>query len=142
MRMRAFSGAAPQSTPFSFSEFGRRAGRERGKYLATQIIIDAVARAFIISPLQLTARSRGPASVALARQTAMYLAHVVLGLSYTRAGRLFGRDRTTVAHACRLVEEMRDDAAFDTRLDALERALRARNELTCMLRDACSGVLR
>ena len=56
----------------------------------------------------------------------MYLAHVGLGLSYTDAGRLFGRDRTTVAHACRLVEERREDPRFDASLDYLEQTLRAR----------------
>lgn len=98
--------------------------RDRCRFFASRIVVYAVANAFIIPPLQLTARNRGPAGVALARQIAMYLVHVVLGLSYTHAGLMFGRDRTTVAHACRLVEELRDDSDFDCRLDALERALR------------------
>lgn len=41
--------------------------------------------------------SRGVARVALARQTAMYLAHTVGGLSLTEVGHMFERDRTTVA---------------------------------------------
>jgi hypothetical protein len=50
----------------------------------------------------------------------MYLAHVTLGLSYSEIGRAFGRDRTTAAHACRLVEERRDDPAIDAMLTSLE----------------------
>jgi Bacterial dnaA protein helix-turn-helix len=54
---------------------------------------------------------------------AMYLAHVVLGLSLTEVGNQFARDRTTVAHACAMIEDMRDDPALDARLDHLERAV-------------------
>ncbi len=50
----------------------------------------------------------------------MYLAHIVFGLSYTRVGICFGRDRTTVRHACALVEDRRDDPARDMALSALE----------------------
>jgi hypothetical protein len=40
-----------------------------------------------------------------------------------RGGHLFERDRTTVAHACGLVEDRRDDPDFDHRLNHLERAV-------------------
>ena len=58
-----------------------------------------------------------------ARQVAMYLAHVVCGLSLTEVGALFARDRTTVAHAWGVVEGKRDDPELDGRLDHLERAV-------------------
>jgi Bacterial dnaA protein helix-turn-helix len=61
--------------------------------------------------------------VAFARQVAMYLAHTGGGISFSEVGRLFARDRTTVAHACALVEDMRDDPAFDRCLAFLELAL-------------------
>ncbi len=67
--------------------------------------------------------TRGRAKVALARQVAMYLAHVACGLSLTDTGRLFGRDRTTVAHACGVIEDRRDDPIFDRALDLLEWAV-------------------
>jgi hypothetical protein len=38
-------------------------------------------------------------------------------------GALFARDRTTVAHACLVVEDRRDDPELDGRLDHLERAV-------------------
>jgi chromosomal replication initiation ATPase DnaA len=73
----------------------------------------------------LRAASRGRKSIALARQTAMYLAHVAFGLSLTRVGICFGRDRTTVRHACALIEDRRDDPALEFGLAALEAALLA-----------------
>jgi len=50
----------------------------------------------------------------------MYLAHVGFGLTLTSVGRLFERDRTTVAHACSVVEDYRDDANFDRTMELLE----------------------
>lgn len=70
----------------------------------------------------LRSRSR-TAAVAVARQTAMYLAHVAFGLSFTDVGELFSRDRTTVAHACRLIEELRDDPVMDKALTVIETTL-------------------
>jgi hypothetical protein len=39
----------------------------------------------------------------------------------TDVGRIFQRDRTTMAHACGVVEDLRDDPQFDRVLDLLER---------------------
>jgi chromosomal replication initiation ATPase DnaA len=36
-------------------------------------------------------------------------------------GPCFGRDRTTVGHACQVVEDRRDEPAFDEFVAALER---------------------
>ena len=67
--------------------------------------------------------SRGRAPVAAARQLAMYLTHVMLGRTLTEVGALFGRDRTTVAHACALIEDGRDEAATDSAIGRLEAAI-------------------
>jgi hypothetical protein len=61
----------------------------------------------------------------LARQTAMYLANVAFGLSFTEISKLFGRDRTTVTHACAVIEDLRDNVAVDRALTILEAALTA-----------------
>ncbi len=61
-------------------------------------------------------------AAAFARQIAMYLAHVGFGLSMAEVGRAFERDRTTVVHACHLIEDRRDDVRFDQLLDHLEQA--------------------
>jgi chromosomal replication initiation ATPase DnaA len=85
-----------------------------------------VAAALGIGLSELRARSRGRAAAAFARQTAMYLAHVHFGLSLSQVGRTFGRDRTTVAHACARVEDCRDDPKFERILALLESALDSR----------------
>ena len=54
----------------------------------------------------------------------MYLAHVGCGLSLTEVGRLFARDRTTVAHACGLIEDRREEPGFDRALELLEGVVR------------------
>ena len=85
----------------------------------------AVSQVFSVARDDIGMQTRGRAHVALARQVAMYLAHVAYGLSLTDVGRLFARDRTTVAHACALVEDRRDDQAFDRALELLELVVRA-----------------
>jgi hypothetical protein len=68
---------------------------------------------------------RGNAATSSSRQVAMYLTHVAFGLSLQRVAVAFARDRSTVAHACHVVEDRRDDASFDDLLDQLEASLRA-----------------
>lgn len=55
------------------------------------------------------------------RQIAMYVCHVALQMSMTTIGEGFGRDRSTVAHACAVVEDRRDDRHFDEFVGAVER---------------------
>lgn len=69
--------------------------------------------------------TRGSRRHAQTRQLAMYLANVAFGLNYTQVGLCFGRDRTTVRHACACVEDRRDDGAVDLALFALEAGLGA-----------------
>jgi chromosomal replication initiation ATPase DnaA len=83
----------------------------------------AVVQVFGIAYKDMRRSTRGRAKVALARQVAMYLAHVGCGLTLTETGRLFERDRTTVAHACGVIEDRRDDPIFDRSLDLLEWAV-------------------
>jgi hypothetical protein len=91
----------------------------------------ATAAAFAIPIGELVAVTRRSPYVAFARQSAMYLAHVAFGLNYAEVGRAFGRDRTTAAYACRLIEERRDDPAIDAVLGSLENACAAlRRRLT------------
>ena len=63
----------------------------------------------------------------------MYLAHVTCGLSLTEVGEVFARDRTTVAHACGRVEDLRDDR----RLRSLARAVGGRHCVPCCRRPPC-----
>jgi len=89
-----------------------------------QRVVSKVAADFEVDEQVLMASTRGAPRAAFARQVAMYLAHVVFAMNFAAVGRLFGRDRTTVAHACRVIEDGRDDGILDSRLAALERACR------------------
>lgn len=90
-----------------------------------ECMIDIAAALFNVSGRDLRHPGRSSHSVARVRQIAMYVAHVVLGLSMNEVGRGFGRDRTTVLHACHLVEDMREDMEFDRIVAMTERVARA-----------------
>lgn len=62
---------------------------------------------------------RGNPVHARARHIAMYLTHTGCGMSLARVARAFGRDRSTVSHACRIIEDYREDADFDTWIEQL-----------------------
>lgn len=88
-------------------------------------VISCVACDFSLDAVDFVAPTRGSPGVAFARQVAMYLVHTGFGLSFETIGRAFDRDRTTVSHACRVVEDHRDDVRIDCRLAALESICRA-----------------
>ena len=83
-----------------------------------------IAHFYGVSTDEMHAPARGHARTAFARQLAMYLLHVVYGLSLDEVAVKFSRHRSTVAHAIHRVEDMRDDPAVDRLLRRLERLLR------------------
>lgn len=89
-----------------------------------------VAATFAVAVDELRAGTRRSKPVAFARQSAMYLAHTALGLSYSQIASIFGRDPTTAAHACRVIEERRDEPLLDLVLAALERTFEVGSEKT------------
>lgn len=78
------------------------------------------AAAFGVSHARLGVQTRGNAQTALARQLAMYLAHVGFEMSLAQTAIAFGRDRSTVAYACHRIEDLREDEAFDRWVAELE----------------------
>lgn len=94
--------------------------RHRGADLTAAII----GHIYNIPLDELRATTRRCARAAFARQVAMYLAHVVYGLSLTEVAAAFGRDRTTASHACHLIEDLRDNILFDRHMGRLENVLR------------------
>jgi chromosomal replication initiation ATPase DnaA len=97
-----------------------RSGARRPQATAEARLFQAVEAAFAVGLDDLHAATRGRCDIAFARQTGMYLARVALGMTLSEAGHLFGRDRTTVSHACRIVEDLRDDPGFDALLHQME----------------------
>ncbi len=54
----------------------------------------------------------------------MYLVHVALGRPQEVVAELFGRDRTTVAHACQRLEDDRDiDGSVEAEISRIESIL-------------------
>jgi chromosomal replication initiator protein len=84
-------------------------------------IVKRVAAAFGVTEADLLGASR-LRGVMRARQVAMYLARERTGLSLPRLGAAFGRDHSTVLHACRKVE---DDTANDLTLAKRVEEIRA-----------------
>ena len=84
-------------------------------------MIDIAAALFNVSSKDLRRAGRTSLDVSRVRQIAMYVAHVILRLNMTDVGRGFGRDRTTVLHACHLIEDLRDDEDFDRIVAMTER---------------------
>lgn len=91
-----------------------------GSYRERDLIEAAVAEVFDVELSALAKPTRGRKREALARQAAMYLAHIACGLNLKETGQLFSRDRTTVAYACEVIEDRRDDPVFDHAMQLLE----------------------
>lgn len=92
-------------------------------------------KGIVTASLRLTAKACGveyaevvaikrSAAVAFARQLAMYLCHVVADMSLSLVAAEFGRDRTTVSHACHAIEDRRECPIFDRQIEHLERDLK------------------
>ena len=72
----------------------------------------------------LTASAIGDSQAIRARQVAMYLSQMVLQLGPREVPRAFHRTHPGVLHACRRVEEAREDPGFDRTVELLETVLR------------------
>jgi chromosomal replication initiation ATPase DnaA len=96
----------------------------RRERLTVGFVTNLVAMTMDVPPREIQARRRTSVVAARARQTAIYLVHCGLGWPLARAAAAFGRDRTTASHAVQLIEDLRDDAAFDARLSVMESCVR------------------
>jgi len=92
--------------------------------LTVAFVTHLVALATDVSPGDIAAHKRVSSSAARARQIAIYLTHITFHWPLARVAFAFGRDRTTCAHACHRVEDLRENPDFDARLGALEDCLR------------------
>lgn len=89
-----------------------------------KLAIAAVSLEFGITELDLKSPQNQSRHIRFTRQVAMYLLHVVYELNHTHIARIFAKDRSTVSHACKVVEDSRDDGVFDMKLIRLENFLR------------------
>ncbi|MFB2550986.1 helix-turn-helix domain-containing protein [Ensifer soli] len=79
------------------------------------------AELFLLAGDRVQARRDRRRAACHVRQISMYVCHVALRLSLTDIGIAFGRDRTTVGHACNVVEDRRDNQVYDAFVSSVER---------------------
>ncbi len=103
---------------------------EPGEKLLTRFVNQMCASSTGVPAESLINPARGSAHVSRARQMAMYLLHTSLSFSLNEIAAIFGKDRTTIGHACRVVEDLRDDHNFDRQMSDFEEILKTAVALT------------
>jgi chromosomal replication initiation ATPase DnaA len=91
---------------------------------AARLAASVAGYALGVPPEEIIGDARGSSAVAFARQVAAYLCHTAFEWSLSRVAAAFGRDRSTMAHACHTIEDRRDEPQFDLWIGALETMLR------------------
>lgn len=122
--------SAPERSTFEHDKsVSRKAGavelNRRREMAYCDGLIDILSAYFNVSGRDIRSPKRHNLDVARVRQIGMYVANVVLCINMTMVGQGFGRNKSTVIHACHLIEDMRDDDEFDllvARLEAITRA--------------------
>lgn len=94
-------------------------------HIRARLTISAVALEFaqpniVMTDMGMGGSKRGCPQTCFARQLTMYLLNTIFQITQTRIGELFARDRSTVAHASRIVEESREDPVLDAKIRRLE----------------------
>lgn len=100
---------------------GDFASKDPDMALLVDVIVHIVANSFDLDPQIIVQTRRGVAKVARARQILFYLLHTSLSFPLVEIAQIFGKDRTTIGHACRLIEDLRDEAEFDGFVSKLEK---------------------
>ena len=132
----------PAQRPLAPAAFGQRKVAIADVELACSAAQTVVAAAFgqlSFEPEGPKASPRPARTTVFARQIAMYLSHIGFGVSMADVGKIFDRDRTTVVHACHVIEDRRDEARFDHLLDHLEQAATALGTATRINRQGERG---
>jgi chromosomal replication initiation ATPase DnaA len=94
--------------------------RQRAQY---NLVLSYMASAHRTKPEFLLANSRGSKHLSDARHVTNYLAHIVFGMNFTDISKMAMRDRTSIAHGCSRVEDLRDLEQYDRALHFAELAL-------------------
>lgn len=103
--------------------------------LQRDFVFHLVSVVFEVPVGRLNSSSRSIQAVCLARQVCMYLLHTVFSMSYHEIGALLGRDRTTISHGCSLVEDLRDEPAFDQKVSIVEAVAEKAAAIVCSCDD-------
>jgi chromosomal replication initiation ATPase DnaA len=132
VRTIAYKPSEPQRPLYRelTSAFGNRfclAGKAREEETTAICdgMIEILAACFSVPTAEIRKIGRTSAPISRVRQIGMYVCHVALGLTMPEVGVGFMRDRSTVVHACHLIEDMRDDVEFDAIIGIIERIAQA-----------------
>src|SRR5690349_9354677 len=86
---------------------------------------------YAVTAAEIRGATRGRPRAGLARQVAIHLASSVFRMSRQQLAAEFGRDRSTISHACQTVRRLRrDNGEFDSTLCWMEAHLRRAAGLT------------
>lgn len=120
-------GVEPTDQNFTLGKPSREA---YSKY-AGELALAIVSSTLKVSISDIKRTNRGKANISVARQVVMYLLHTSMSCSYCEVASFLSRDRTTVSHGCRLIEDMRDDESFDKVITDMEYFALAAMNLAC-----------
>ena len=105
-------------------------------FARAQLVMAAVALDFGVAECSVYSETKGTARASFVRQVAMYLTHIVYEVNLSRVARVFSRDRSTVVHACNIIEDSREDPIIDEKLLRLETFLESAPKPALELYDA------
>ena len=98
--------------------------------LLIRFVIQMVASAFEFTTQDLFRERRESAKLVRARQVTIYLLHTSLRRPFGELAEIFDKDRSTIGHACRVIEDLRDIPKFDDRIIELEQTIQTVLNLT------------
>jgi chromosomal replication initiator protein len=95
--------------------------------ISIDIIQRVVADYFSLLSSDIKGKKRSQ-NIVFPRQIAMYIAREITGFSTTEVGQSFGRDHTTVMHACQKIDERKQaDPTLDSTIQTLIRMIKDTN---------------
>lgn len=103
-----------------------------------ELVLILVSQEFHVDIKSLKSCRRGQQNICIARQASMYLLHTSFSIPYQEVGEFLHRDRTTIAHGCCVVEDMRDKPDFEKKIQRLEVAALAIQPLLRSLKSTSS----
>jgi chromosomal replication initiation ATPase DnaA len=122
-----YTSVIPQSDVLAFWCADRPSGLPKELHTSISARVGSVqflvSQAFKIPLYEILRPTRGVPKVAFARQIAMYLCNIALGVTKSEIARQFNRDPSTIDHALHFVEDRRDDLRFDQMMTKLEQAI-------------------
>ena len=95
----------------------------RKTLLLNTFVNQMVATAFELKAEQLLNIQNREARTYRARQISMYLMNTSLSLNFVEIADFYGKDRSTVSHACGVIEELRDIVKFDEQICEFEQTI-------------------